>query len=276
MAKDYYAALGLDRDATEAEIKSVYRDAVKSCHPDVAGDDPAMAARFQELTEAYKVLSDAFRRRQHDQELPLKSYPLRRPTAERVWKEATEVILLRSDRVGPFQRSMQAGKPLALEAEEIVVGYGSEDYKDSAHLEVPANRHALLEALELVAGRQVGFRRLQGETLADWERIKAGEAKAASRHRPATATKTQNLWEELLTRLNRGYNELSPRKFPQERAAFLAEALGWIAETAQRARAAGAAEETLTREVAKALDRVASLVEIPPALAALELSRRAR
>mgnify|MGYP000405311885 CR=1 FL=1 len=116
MTKDYYAVLNLDRDATSEEIKAAYREEVKGSHPDVAGNDPEKTARFQEVTEAYKVLIDPYKRKMHDQELPMKSYPLRRPTPERVWHEAAEVILLRSDRVTQFHHALQDAIPIALEA----------------------------------------------------------------------------------------------------------------------------------------------------------------
>jgi len=278
MPKDYYAVLGLDRDATNGEIKAVYREIVKECHPDVAGSDPEKTARFQEATEAYKTLIDPYQRKKHDAELPMKSYPLRRPTPERVWKEVTEVILLRSDRVGPFQRALQEAKPVALEEDKIIVGFSDVNFRSAAYLEVPADRRALLNALELVMGREIGFRCLQGESLEDWERVKKAEARVAARAKANEAllgeAKVQNLWEELGSRTNRAYNEMVRRQFPQNRAAFLFQALEWINETAGKARALKIPEEVMARDLAKAIERLANLVEVPPVVVALELARK--
>lgn len=54
---DYYATLGIGRDATPEEIKRAYRRLARELHPDVNGD-PATQERFKEVTAAYEVLSD--------------------------------------------------------------------------------------------------------------------------------------------------------------------------------------------------------------------------
>jgi curved DNA-binding protein CbpA len=277
MIKDYYAVLGLDRDTTDEEIKAVYRTAVKECHPDVAGDNPELVARFQELTTAYKILTDPHKRRLHDQELPIKSYPLRRPTPERVWKEVNEVILLRSDRVGQFQRSIQDAIPLAIEGDLVVVGYPGERYRNGSYLEVAANRTALMSALQLIMGRPMEFRYIQGESLDDWERTKANDARAAAKARTATATTVDrasaSVWDALNTRLHHSFNELPQRRFPQVRATFMFEALGWIEEAETAARAQKPTDEVLGRALATAIERVGTLTDIPANVVAIEYIR---
>lgn len=65
-APDYYAVLGVSRDATPEQIKRAYRRLARQCHPDVAGGDPAAEERFKQLTEAYRVLSDPELRTRYD------------------------------------------------------------------------------------------------------------------------------------------------------------------------------------------------------------------
>jgi len=67
MAKDYYASLGIKKEATTEEIKKAYRKMALKYHPDRNPGDKKAEEKFKEITEAYAVLSDADKRRQYDQ-----------------------------------------------------------------------------------------------------------------------------------------------------------------------------------------------------------------
>jgi len=64
--RDYYEVLGVSRDASEEEIKKAYRRLARQYHPDVNKDDPEAEAKFKEISEAYRVLSDPESRAQYD------------------------------------------------------------------------------------------------------------------------------------------------------------------------------------------------------------------
>lgn len=64
--KDFYATLGVGKDASEAEIKKVYRKLARQYHPDSNPGDAAAEAKFKEISEAYSVLSDAEQRKEYD------------------------------------------------------------------------------------------------------------------------------------------------------------------------------------------------------------------
>ncbi len=68
MAKrDYYEVLGVQKGASDAEIKKAFRQAAKTHHPDMNQGDKEAEARFKEVNEAYEVLSDSGKRAQYDQ-----------------------------------------------------------------------------------------------------------------------------------------------------------------------------------------------------------------
>ncbi|HEU4980241.1 MAG TPA: DnaJ domain-containing protein, partial [Solirubrobacterales bacterium] len=67
MAKrDYYEILGVDRGASEEEVKKAFRKLARELHPDVNAHDPDAEEKFKEAAEAYEVLSDAGRRQTYD------------------------------------------------------------------------------------------------------------------------------------------------------------------------------------------------------------------
>ena len=67
--RDYYEVLGVDKTATDKEIKKAYRKLARKYHPDVVGEDEKEEAteKFKEISEAYAVLSDEDKRHRYDQ-----------------------------------------------------------------------------------------------------------------------------------------------------------------------------------------------------------------
>ena len=65
--KDYYAALGVPKSASPAEIKRAYRKLARTHHPDVNSGDRAAERRFKEINEAHEVLGDQEKRRKYDE-----------------------------------------------------------------------------------------------------------------------------------------------------------------------------------------------------------------
>src|SRR3954464_14043866 len=68
MAKrDYYEVLGVNRDASEDDIKKAYRKLAMKHHPDRNPDNPKSEDHFKEAKEAYEILSDEQKRAAYDQ-----------------------------------------------------------------------------------------------------------------------------------------------------------------------------------------------------------------
>ncbi len=65
--RDYYKTLGVERNASEAEIKSAFRKLARKYHPDVNPNNKAAEQRFKEINEAYQVIGDAEKRKKYDQ-----------------------------------------------------------------------------------------------------------------------------------------------------------------------------------------------------------------
>ena len=65
--KDYYAVLGVSRDASAKDITKAYRRLARENHPDAKPGDAAAEERFKEISAAYDVLGDAKKRAEYDE-----------------------------------------------------------------------------------------------------------------------------------------------------------------------------------------------------------------
>lgn len=66
MAKNYYELLGVQKTATDEELKSAFRKMARQYHPDLHPGDEAAANKFKEINEAYETLSDPQKRAEYD------------------------------------------------------------------------------------------------------------------------------------------------------------------------------------------------------------------
>src|SRR5690606_3253423 len=89
--KDYYAVLGVDKKASQAEIKKAYRKLALKYHPDKNAGDKTAEDKFKEIAEANDVLSDPEKRKKYDQ---LGSN----------WKQYEHADFGQSDRAGAYRQ----------------------------------------------------------------------------------------------------------------------------------------------------------------------------
>ena len=65
--QDYYKTLGVDRKASDADIKSAYRKLARKFHPDVNPNNKEAEAKFKQINEAYQVISEHEKRKKYDE-----------------------------------------------------------------------------------------------------------------------------------------------------------------------------------------------------------------
>lgn len=120
-ARDYYNILDVDRSASVDDIKKAYRKAARRWHPDHNGADAETAARFKDVTEAYKVLSDPEKRARYDRLGPLYTDDGRPPRPEDV-NEAVGTVLGNLFRWKSQERGEDLRYTLSVTLEEVATG----------------------------------------------------------------------------------------------------------------------------------------------------------
>ena len=166
MSKDFYRVLALARDVKPPEIKAKFRELARERHPDrFQGEDKARAEQeFQDITEAFNVLMDPIRRRQHDLDLD-------RPTKKSVHdpKEIVRVYLNRGIRAFKANNRAEAAANFSRATE-----MDPENYQAWHHLALtcarekrwlPKAQEAIVKACEL-RPRHVPYLKLAGKIFA--------------------------------------------------------------------------------------------------------------
>lgn len=149
--KNYYLILGVPVEESQPGIRARYLDLVKRLHPDVAGQDSTAA--FQEVVEAYGVLSDPEHRREHNRELRVRepgAVPVR--TAPRSRERASgETLLSHPMSLGGFQTVRPSFEALL---ERILRNFTGRDLPKAEHLE-PLDFEVVLTPEEAARGGSV-------------------------------------------------------------------------------------------------------------------------
>lgn len=74
MSKDYYKLLGVEKNASEGDLKKAFRKLSMEYHPDRNPDNPEAENKFKEINEAYSTLSDPQKRSKYDNPNPMRGF----------------------------------------------------------------------------------------------------------------------------------------------------------------------------------------------------------
>jgi len=207
-----------------------------------------------------------------------------------LWEKCTDLLFDRSDRWGPLNEAMRASVVVAVEGHTLIVGMSGEDQHLRGHLETAQNRHQVLTCLKELTGRELDYQMIHGTTAEDWEMQR--QARDTQVERPASSAQAEPAggqaleveeppaeapgdgpWASMMERLHYAYRSVQGRTQPTVRARLLMDALPMLAEAESKAAQQGEPEERIQRSLTRAIERVATLVDLSATQVALELLR---
>jgi len=176
-------------------------------------------------------------------------------------------------------KGMEVARPITIEGGVLVLGYPVGTFNQSGHLLASDHKNAIEKVLAEYHGGPLGFRVIDGVQFSDWENAKERDARtrelqAAAMAKRAREASVVNAWDDLYDHVTRMYATLPLRQFPQRRAQYVRQAVAEIsAVMEQLADQRQANEELFERAIARALDKVSTLAQVPGTMVAIELAR---
>jgi hypothetical protein len=213
------------------------------------------------------------------------SKPMNSPTMtdealDEFWRRATSII--KSRIIQPTMwRALEQMTPLIVEEDMLVLAVSTGMTYQASQLTSSDRRNAVENVLSELLGRRMSFRIIEGDSLEDWEHVKQREtlSRASQDRQKVTQDRERVLehsWESVSEEVYRIYSRIPLKQLPQQRAAFLLQVLPVLAEGRARLfQGDNAKMEANQRGLARVIDRVATLADVPATWVALEVLRLA-
>ena len=176
-----------------------------------------------------------------------------------------------------FWEALEQTRPVTIESDTLIIGMESGNFNLASHLQQAARVNLMHQTIQEVFGQLLQVRLIEGTTLADWEGTKVRDARLAVMRqttiaRQQTESGTIEGWDGLMEQLNRLYSQSANRFLPQGKARYANEALYLVMDALETLYPENP-DETAERSLARALERIASVSEIPASVVAFELER---
>jgi hypothetical protein len=198
------------------------------------------------------------------------------PELTEMWKELLPKLREAVTGVGVWT-ALNASRPVAFEDGLLVIGVPHEDAELSGHLKVVTTKRILETYATRALGKPIQVKIIDGISQADWEAQKRRDAEARrlqeiGMNKMRAEMTARSNWESVYDQLGRQYAAVANKSLPQNRARFYFGAVELLAETRQQQESW---DDLGERNFARCLERLAQYSEIPSAIVASDVLRRA-
>lgn len=197
-----------------------------------------------------------------------------------VWREVRKRVFIKLPFSLGVADAMEAVQPLILDDDTFVCGMSARDYSMSSFLVADQVRNTIENILRQAAHRYIKMEIIEGTTLDDWEMIKrrrnkAQEAMIAMAEREVQEHHFEDILNQIVSEIRHRISSCRDRTLPQVRAQLLFDMVPSLAD-AQEMLFADPDAHDARRAMARAIDRIAGFMEVPPITLAVEVERYRR
>lgn len=198
------------------------------------------------------------------------------PELTEIWKDLLPKLREAVTGVGVWT-ALNASRPVAFEDGVLVIGMPHEDAELSGHLKVVTTKRILETYASRALGKPIQVRIIDGISQADWDGQKRRDAEGRrlqeiGMNKMRAEMTARSNWESVYDQLGRQYAAVANKSLPQNRARFYVGAVELLAETRREQESW---DELGERNFARCIERLAQYAEIPSAIVASDVLRRA-
>jgi hypothetical protein len=195
-----------------------------------------------------------------------------------VWREVRKRVFIKLPFSLGVADAMEAAVPIVLDEDTFVCGLAQRDFPLSGHLHADQVRNTIENILRQASRRHIRFEVIEGTSLSDWETIKERQRRA---HAAVIAMAEQKIEEhhfddvlnQIVSELRTRITSVRDRTLPQVRAELLLRIVPQLSDAEDMLFAEQESHDR-RRAMARAIDRIALFLEVPPLTLALEVERQ--
>ncbi|HEX9996626.1 MAG TPA: hypothetical protein VGB45_05755 [Abditibacterium sp.] len=197
-----------------------------------------------------------------------------------VWREVRKRVFIKLPFSLSIADALEAVTPIALEGDHFVVGLNAAQYPMAAQLNTQTVKNAIENILRQAAGRSIHFEVIEGSTVEEWHvlverRQKAQEAVIAMASARAEEHHFEDILNQIVGEIRHRVTQVHERMLPQVRAGLMLDMVPSLAD-AEEMLFQDAETREARRAMSRAIDRIATFLEVPPLTLALEIERHRR